>query len=57
MNSKYFKLYASCVVVNGYSESLIYDLERNESYLLPNGFLKPLNNLQKTKFRKFIKEN
>lgn len=35
-DAKYFKLFASCIPVKGYKESLIYDLDRGKSFNIPN---------------------
>lgn len=45
--TKKFKLFASCIIVNGFKESLIYDLERNTNYILPNDIAPILDELQK----------
>lgn len=45
--TKRFKLFASCIIVNGFKESLIYDLERNTNYILPNDIAPILDELQK----------
>ncbi|WP_300488320.1 grasp-with-spasm system SPASM domain peptide maturase [Flavobacterium sp.] len=33
---KYFKLFATCIIVKGYRRSSISDLERNKNYIIPN---------------------
>lgn len=52
----WFKLFASCIIVDGYNESLIYDLERSTSYILPKGYSFFLKELQKVDIDTF-KEN
>lgn len=42
LTGKWFKLFASCIVVKGKSQSLIYDVERTAFYDLPNDFLEIL---------------
>ncbi|HRB70845.1 MAG TPA: grasp-with-spasm system SPASM domain peptide maturase [Flavobacterium sp.] len=33
---KYFKLFATCIIVKGFKRSSISDLERNKNYIIPN---------------------
>lgn len=49
----WFKLFASCLVVRGYKESLIYDLERGGSYPLPNEYLDVLKKIQQSELNDF----
>ncbi len=54
---KRFKLFASCIIVNGYKESLIYDLERYTNYSLPNEYISIIKELNSTDIDLFIKKN
>lgn len=38
----YFKFFACCVLVQGFNESLIYDIQRNELYKIPNNLVEIL---------------
>ncbi len=49
----WFKLFASCVIVRGYNESLIYDLERSVSYPIANEYLDILKKIQQSKLNEF----
>jgi len=35
MRGKYFKIFSGCIVVNGYNRSLILDIQRENSRLIP----------------------
>src|SRR5690606_25629310 len=48
-NNQYFKLFASCVVVNGHSNAAIYDLGRNIVYSISLSFSKFLETYNENK--------
>lgn len=49
----WFKLFASCIVVKGNKESLIYDLERHASYPISNEYANILNEIQQSELNRF----
>ena len=47
---KWFKLFSSCIIVNGASQDLIYDLERNEFYDIPHPISQVLGDAEHMSF-------
>lgn len=57
MYNKRFRLFASCILVKGFSESLIYDLERNTSYFIPNKLVSIIEDLQSYDYNYYLNKN
>jgi len=48
MKNTYFKLFGNCFIVNGYCESILYDLENHNYYPIPNDIANILKEIENT---------
>lgn len=56
MNKKYFKIYGNCILVKGEQESMLCDLQQNESIPISNGLIEIINHLNQNKTVNEIKQ-
>jgi len=56
-NKNYFRLFAHCIPVRGAENSLIYDLQRADTYQISNDFFDILSVIENTPFDEIVEEN
>lgn len=53
---KYFKLFSNCILSKGFKKSLIVDIQRNQSHLIPNDLLEILIKSEKVNLSEIFSE-
>lgn len=57
LQDKIFKLYSCCQLVEGYNQSIIYDIQRCKPYYIPNEFKNFLFLIENKKLNTFVLKN